>query len=135
VRTRGNLSGRPPSTRCEYGLALDRSAPLWYAVSTMRDPLNKKVICADGFTMSVQANENAYCEPRRCNEETYTLVEVGFPSVEEALLMPWAEDRRRPTDTVYGYVPVDIITTVIVKHGGMVEGQVPPGVIPIRENK
>jgi hypothetical protein len=101
----------------------------------MRDPLNKKVICADGFTMSVQANENAYCEPRRCNEETYALVEVGFPSVEETLLMPWAEDRRRPTDTVYGYVPVDIITTVIVKHGGMVEGQVPPGVIPIRENK
>ena len=36
-----------------------------------------------------------------------------------------------PTDTVYGYVPVDIVTNVIVKHGGMVEGEVPPGVIPV----
>jgi len=85
--------------------------------------------------MSVQANENAYCEQGLLHEETYPLVAVGFPSVAAALLMPWAEDKRRPTDTVYGYVPVDIITTVIVKHGGMVEGQVPPGVIPIRENK
>jgi len=95
--------------------------------------LNKKVVCADGFTMSVQANEGAYCEPRRHNERVYTLVEVGYPSEEEPLIMSWAESPDRPTDTVYAYVPVDVVTTVIVKHGGMVEGQVPPGVIAIPE--
>jgi hypothetical protein len=36
-----------------------------------------------------------------------------------------------PTDTVYAYVPVDIVTLVIAKHGGMVSGEVPPGVIAL----
>jgi len=95
--------------------------------------LNKKVICADGFTMSVQANENAYCDPRLSEQKNYNLVEVGYPSEIEKLILPWAERRDRPTDTVYAYVPVDVVTNVIVKHGGMVEGEVPPGVIPVRE--
>ena len=95
--------------------------------------LNKKVVCADGFTMSVQANHGAYCEPRLSKHKKYNLVEVGYPSEEEPLIMPWAERPDRPTDTVYGYVPVEVVTTVIVKHGGMVEGEVPPGVIPIGE--
>ena len=101
----------------------------------MRDPLNKKVVCADGFKMSVQANETAYCEPRLNKQKKYNLVEVGYPSEEESLIMPWAESRTKPTETVYGYVPVDVVTTVIVKHGGIVEGQVPPGVIGIPEIK
>ena len=81
--------------------------------------------------MSVQAHDGAYCEPRLDGQRKYTLVEIGFPSAEEALIMPWAEEREKPTDTVYPYVPVDVVTTVIVKHGGMMEGEVPPGVIPI----
>ena len=94
--------------------------------------LNEAGVCADGFKMSVQANENAYCEPRLNDQKKYNLVEVGFPSEAEPLLMPWAESPDTPTDTVYGYVPVDIVTNVIVKHGGLSEGQVPPGVIAVR---
>jgi len=97
--------------------------------------INKKVVCADGFSMSVQGNETAYCEPRLNHQKKYNLVEIGFPSEEEPLIMPWCEDDRKPTDTVYGYVPVDVVTTVIVKHGGMVKGQVPPGVIKISKIK
>jgi hypothetical protein len=93
---------------------------------------NKQVVCADGFNMSVQAHDGAYCEPRLDGQRTYTLVEIGFPSAEEPLIMPWAEDNSKPTDTVYGYVPVDVVTNVIVKHGGIVEGEVPPGVIAIQ---
>jgi len=96
---------------------------------------NKLVICADGFRMSVQAHDGAYCEPRLDAQRKYSLVEVGFPSSEEKLLMPWAENQHKPTETVYGYVPVDIVTTVIVKHGGMLEGEVPSGVIPIKVEK
>jgi len=81
--------------------------------------------------MSVQAHDGAHCEPRLDAQRKYTLVEVGFPSAEEELIMPWAEDRNQPTETVYGYVPVDVVTNVIVKHGGIVEGQVPPGVVPV----
>jgi len=93
---------------------------------------NKMVVCADGFRMSVQAHDGAYCEPGLDAQSKYTRVEIGFPSQEEPLIMPWCEDTSKPTDTVYGYVPVDVVTNVIVKHGGMVEGEVPPGVIAVR---
>lgn len=86
------------------------------------------VVCADGFAMSVQGNEGAYCEPRLNNQKKYNLVEIGFPSAKEPLIMPWAETPEEPTNTVYGYVPVQIVTDVIAKHGGMISGQVPPGV-------
>ena len=93
--------------------------------------LNKAVKCADGFTMSVQAHAGAYCSPRMAGAPEYRQVEVGFPSMEEPLLMDWAEDADKPTDTVYGWVPVQVVTNVIAKHGGMVSGEVPPGVIPL----
>ena len=94
--------------------------------------MNEAVVCADGFKMSVQANNTAYCKPREMGQQKYSLVEVGFPSAMEPMLMPWAESPDDPTGTVYGYVPVDIVTNVIIKHGGMVSGAVPPGVIPVR---
>ena len=91
----------------------------------------QRVYCADGFQMSVQANVTAYCSPRE-NSGKYELVEVGFPSAMEPMLMPYVEDRDDPTQTVYAYVPVEVVTNVLVKHGGMVSGEVPPGVIAIQ---
>jgi len=78
--------------------------------------------------MSVQGNEAAYCEPRRDNQEKYIRVEIGFPSEEEPLIMSYAENPRDPINTVYGWVPVQVVTDVIAKHGGIVTGEVPPGV-------
>ena len=92
---------------------------------------NKRVICADGFSMSVQAHNGAYCSPRMNNAEKYTSVEIGFPSQRESMLMEFAEEVNDPTGTVYGYVPVQTVTNVIAKHGGIVEGNVPRGVAPI----
>jgi hypothetical protein len=89
---------------------------------------NEKIICKDGFTMSVQANETAYCEPRIDDAERYTTVEVGFPSMPEALLMEWAENPKAPMDTVYGNVPSERISLVCAKHGGIVSGELPAGV-------
>ena len=94
----------------------------------MRNKLNEKIICKDGFTMSVQANEGAYCEPRIDGADRYTEVEVGYPSVREPLLMGWAEDKNNPTSTVYGYVPSERISLVCAKHGGIVSGELPVGV-------
>jgi len=94
--------------------------------------LNKKVVCADGFEMSVQANENAYCAPRINKADKYIEVEIGFPSQREELIIEWAEQRDNPTDTVYGYVPVHIVNSVIAKHGGIVSGEVPNGVAPLK---
>ena len=98
------------------------------AVGTKRCEL---VVCADGFSMSVQAHQTAYCSPRRDYADPYTSVEVGFPSEKEELLMEWCEDPDDPTGTVYGWVPTQIVTNVIAKHGGIVSGTVPRGVIPL----
>ena len=92
---------------------------------------NELVVCADGFTMSVQAHAGAYCLPKMTGAPVYREVEVGFPSIEEPMLMEWVEEAHRPTDTVYGYVPVQVVTNVIAKHGGIVSGEVPRGVIPL----
>ena len=92
---------------------------------------NKMVVCASGFKMSVQAHNGAYCSPPINNAEKYTHVEIGFPSQKEELLMEWCEEVDNPTETVYGYVPVQVVNTVLAKHGGIVEGEVPRGVAPI----
>jgi len=100
----------------------------------MKMKLNKKVICADGFEMSVQAHDGAYCEPRENEATRYESVEIGFPSMPEPLLMEWAEEPGRPTETVYGWVPSERASLLIAKHGGIISGQVPAGVAPLRSD-
>ena len=94
--------------------------------------LNKVVTCADGFRISIQASETHYCTPRIDGAERYTEVEVGFPSEAEACLMPYAEMPEDPTETVYGWVPVSIVSLVLAKHGGIAEGTVPNCVPELR---
>ena len=89
--------------------------------------ISKRIKCRDGFSMSVQANQFTYCSPRMDGLGFYNAYEVGFPSAEEPMLLPYAEDRYHPTETVYGYVPAWLIADIIAAHGGVVgtdEGQV-----------
>jgi len=92
---------------------------------------NKPIVCKDGFKMSVQASEYTYCTPRIDNAQRYEAVEVGFPSRHEELLMPFIDgyaDMASSTNSVYGYVPAQVIVDVVAKHGGIVEGELPPGI-------
>lgn len=80
-----------------------------------------RIVCKDGFSMSVQAGSSLYCSPRECLEDgEYESVEIGFPSFEELLINKFAEDPSDYTNTVYGYVPVEIVDEVIIKHGGII---------------
>lgn len=99
-----------------------------------RGKRNKEVVCADGFTMSVQAFDGAYCSPRIDDAPKYTKVEVGYPSEPDSFLTPYAEKPNSLTATVYAYVPVEIVFLVISRHGGMVSGEIPPGVPEYRTN-
>ena len=81
--------------------------------------LAPQIECKDGFRMSVQASDGHYCKPRENDCDFYSSVEVGFPSALEDLLMPFAEDPSNPTETVYGWVPEQIVNAVIEKHGGI----------------
>ena len=88
-----------------------------------------KIVCADGFTMSVQASDFHYCDPRS-DYGPYTTAEVGFPSEKDPELEKFAEDpdaliESGAVQTVYGYVPVEVIMDVIERHGGMVAGELP----------
>ena len=89
---------------------------------------NKRIECADGLSMSVQASRFSYCEPRVDNAKAYTEVEVGFPNAYEPILAPYAEDMEDYTGTVYGFVPVQLIVDVCAKHGGIVAGELPAGI-------
>ena len=87
-----------------------------------------KITCADGFSMSVQAGFSNYCSPRIDNADKYVTVEVGYPTEYEELLMNYCEDPENPTNTVYGWVPSETVFLVCTKHGGIVTGELPPGV-------
>ena len=94
-----------------------------------QDTLNERVVCMDGFSFSCQANDGAYCIPRKNNCNHYTEVEVGFPNQYEPLLEEYQEDPQSDcTKSVFPYVPSDIVHIVITKHGGIKSGQVPRGV-------
>ncbi len=93
---------------------------------------NKRIECADGFSMSVQASSFNYCEPRVDNAQVYTEAEVGFPSAYESLLAPYAEDSENYTKTVYGWVPAQVIIDVCAKHGGIVAGDLPNGIVYLK---
>lgn len=83
---------------------------------------NKRVVCADGFSISIQANNGAYCKPRRDIKDisSYYEFELGFPSDKDELILHYAEDPDCPVDTVYPYVPRYLVEEMIESHGGIV---------------
>ncbi len=85
----------------------------------------KRITCLDKASVSIQANQSAYCTPRN-DVGPYTEIEAGFPSVEPPISWhPYAEDRNL-TDTVYGYMPSHLVWEFIDAHGGMIDGELPP---------
>ena len=82
-----------------------------------------RFVCMDGFYMSVQASIGHYCRPRVDDSDYYSHVEVGYSSSAEASLMEYCENPDNPTDTVYAYVPVEVVDAIIIKHGGIKEEQ------------
>lgn len=88
---------------------LGESPARWYPAPRIR--------CDDGFSVSVQAGEWAYCLPRD-NDGPYTHFELGFPNQPDDLIQPYAEEPDRPTGTVYPMVPLETVLALIAKHGG-----------------
>lgn len=78
------------------------------------------ITCADGATISVQANETAYCDPRNC-DGPWTHVEVAIrPAQKESIprsdRAEWA--KYHDSNGIYGYVPVYLVRSFIELHGG-----------------
>jgi hypothetical protein len=96
------------SFRNEHGIGHDGS----------HFPLAGRITCNDDFSLSVQASKGAYCSPRK-NIGPWYEVEVGFPSAVPELILQHAENPEDPTETVYGYVPIELVEQLIELHGGM----------------
>ena len=81
----------------------------------------KRLTLADGVSLSVQASEYNYSYPRVTLTDygDYSEVEIGFPSEAIPEIMSYAEDAERPTKTVYGYVPDNVIRELIEARGGL----------------
>lgn len=85
-----------------------------------------RVICADGYSVSVQVGDGLYSTPRNYGADYYTEVELGFPNMEDELINDYAEggyeedETTYYTETVYPYVPVEIVDKLFEKHGGIV---------------
>ena len=82
--------------------------------------IRPRIVCKDGFSISVQGSKNHYCQPREyLIDKDYESVELGFPSVADDLIEEFAENPECPCNTVYGWVPIDIVEKLVEKHGGI----------------
>lgn len=79
-----------------------------------------RIECADGLSLSVQTGWTHYCQPRSGHGPWYS-VEVGFPSRKIDTLIPFMDggEGTDPTETVYGYVPIEIVAQAILDAGGL----------------
>ena len=96
-----------------------------------------RIVCNDGFNFSVNENASGYCSPRY-SKGPYTAVELGYPSAVEPLLKGYHESKydykkernysfeESAKDTVYAYVPANLVMQIIRKHKGIKEGRLPP---------
>jgi hypothetical protein len=76
------------------------------------------IFCKDGFNFSCQAGNGLYSTPRE-RAAKYTSMEVGYPSAKEDLFIEFADNKDEPTDTIYPYIPIEVIQATIEKHGGI----------------
>ena len=91
--------------------------------------LNKRIICKNGVSLSVQANQYAYCAPRIdeiAHWFKYSAVEVGFIEDKENNSFTPPESWRQYSDgefpsNVYGYIPTSKVECFIRENGGEVE--------------
>ena len=88
---------------------------------------NPRITCSDGFNISVQCHDGSYCDRDRYGKPVK--VECGFPSTRPKTveLRNYAElcGTDDYTETVYGYVPVEVVQAELDAHGGIVSGRMP----------
>jgi hypothetical protein len=84
----------------------------------------KTLLLADGTSLSIQAGLHHYCSPKKnCSSGDYNFYdsfEIGFPSRVIPELLEYAQEPDNPTETVYPYVPKDLIRGIITNTGGVV---------------
>mgnify|MGYP001348805479 FL=1 len=82
------------------------------------------VVCKDGFKVSIQASEFHYSDPKDdVDSGEYYNVELGYPSeimsYEISQYAECAENEEDLLETIYAYVPIDLVEKELQRHGGI----------------
>ena len=91
--------------------------------------ISPRITCNDGFSVSVQAGRANYCSPRD-NAGDWNKFELGYPSEADDLIQEYAEEPNNPTQTVYGWVPMNVVVALLEKHGGFCQLPRYPSALP-----
>jgi len=85
-------------------------------------PNTQSLKFADGNSMSVQASSYHYCSPRTTFDDfgLYDSFEVGFPSKHYDSLEQYKDGPGDQTESVFGWVPKEVIEKIINDAGGVV---------------
>lgn len=91
----------------------------------MSTQMAKPLVLANGVILSIQASQYHYCYPRQnapiADYDFYTEFELGYPTEElPEEFTQYAEDADCLTDTIYAYVPKELIASYIESVGGVV---------------
>lgn len=86
-----------------------------------RSLVASRTIFNNGASLSIQASENHYCEPRKSDGVVWDSYEVAFGDggVNLDPLKEIIEAAEEYGDTVLGFVPTDLILQVIALNGGV----------------
>lgn len=81
--------------------------------------------CADGYRFSAVAGFGIRSTPTMELHQyvvgPFSHLEIGFPSSTPEPWDEWSkyvEDSDHPTETVYSYVPVELVKDLVARHGG-----------------
>ena len=83
----------------------------------MKLNLNRRFVCKNGVSFSVQANSFVYSEPREDIAKVYSECEVGF--IEGGEAPPYFKEYGEPNEGIYAYVPVHLVEQFIAECGGI----------------
>lgn len=93
---------------------------------------NRAIVCADGYSVSIQACHMCYCRPKKSIDDisAYEAFELGYPTKRDECLAPYGhvEDGERG---IFGYVPRSVVEELIAIHGGIVSQIELPDEMPL----
>ena len=80
------------------------------------NPIRPRVVCEDGFEISVQASELHYCDPLENFRSFYKNLQLGHPSEEDPIIY---EFELSSEPGIYAHVPYTIVEKLLDAHGGI----------------
>ncbi len=85
--------------------------------------LRPRAECKDGFSISIQDGSNGFPHNSTINPYTGEIetLDLAYPSSDDCEeIWDYAYDKAIYTDSVYPFVPVDLVDRLITRHGGII---------------